>query len=254
LNQARVVFKLPEVPISDSEVDTDELVGDRYLLRSVPELEPFGPALPRAVHFVGALLGDVPPRSDLEEYLSNARREGRPVIYLHQSPTFTKGSFIDVVRPFIERRRLGAIIEIANADAKIYEFPRGAFVGRDVPLAQAAAGACAMVATGHPSSVLGALTNGIPMLLFPAGSGTEDMAARCELGGCARVSATETLTERAIDELLSWVLDDPGAKEAAERLRRAFSRYDSVRLGTELTEELFDCSSASYRDSPRGLG
>ncbi|MGP4016950.1 glycosyltransferase [Saccharopolyspora sp. 5N708] len=77
----------------------------------------------------------------------------------------------------------------------------------------------AVISHGGSGSVIGALSHGLPSVLFPMGADQPHNAARCQTLGAARVMDPLTATPAEIRAALSEVLTDPAYRHAAERIR-----------------------------------
>lgn len=105
---------------------------------------------------------------------------------------------------------------------------------------RALARAAAVVASGHTTAVLGALSAGVPALLFPNGSGTVDIAAMCRAAGTARVPGLVAPEELAAT--LTAVAADPDMARACAAVAAAFARHDGP---SEVARELVALSGTT---------
>jgi UDP:flavonoid glycosyltransferase YjiC (YdhE family) len=90
-----------------------------------------------------------------------------------------------------------------------------------------------VIATGHTTSVLGAISHGKPLLLLPNGSGTYDIADLLERAGAAlTVQGDEVARDAdAFRIALRRFREKDALREAAVELRRQYARYDGAREG-----------------------
>jgi UDP:flavonoid glycosyltransferase YjiC (YdhE family) len=98
---------------------------------------------------------------------------------------------------------------------------------------------CAAVVTHAGSgSVLGALAHGLPSVLLPIGADQPLNAERCAQLGAARVLDPLTVTPNEVRAAVSEVLERPGYRGAAERLRDELARLPGPEHAVELLSAL----------------
>jgi UDP:flavonoid glycosyltransferase YjiC (YdhE family) len=223
-------------------VEDNPLLGDLFLLRSVPELEGDTSVLPRNVHCVGDCLWEapVPPQPELERWLAEARASGAPVIYSQPGRSFEKRSFWqDVVEAF-GGQPVRVATSVGRMDGERGAVPENFFVRDHVPQTQVLEQARVVICSATTTSVLGAITRGLPLLLVPGGGGAEqvDLSQRCVDAGVAiRLPAAEVTVERlraSVDALLG----EGSYRSKATALREAFLRAGGRERAADLLEEL----------------
>jgi UDP:flavonoid glycosyltransferase YjiC (YdhE family) len=97
--------------------------------------------------------------------------------------------------------------------------PANVRVERHVDQYRILPGCRAVVSHAGSGSVLGALAHGLPSVLLPIGADQPDNAARCEALGVARVLDPMTVTGDEVRAAATDVIETPGFRRAAERLR-----------------------------------
>ncbi|MGH2409371.1 MAG: glycosyltransferase, partial [Chloroflexota bacterium] len=97
--------------------------------------------------------------------------------------------------------------------------PNNIYIERYIPQSQILPRCDVVVSHGGSGSVLGALAQGLPMVLLPMGADQPLNAARCEALGLARVLNPLAATPESVREAVVAVLSDPAYRRAAERLR-----------------------------------
>jgi len=91
LNEARELFRLPAL---EADASDSPLLGDLFLLRTVPELEPELQALPARVHTVGPCLWEPPRAEDAWDAIRGRFAEPEaPLLYVQQGRTFRSPGF-----------------------------------------------------------------------------------------------------------------------------------------------------------------
>jgi UDP:flavonoid glycosyltransferase YjiC (YdhE family) len=218
------------------------IVGELFLLRSVPELEGSVDDLPPQVHCVGDCLWEPPSAPDfpLEAWLASARESGEPLIYVQPGRSFERRAFWASLVEALSGQPVRVVASIGRMDGDIGNVPPNFFVRSHVAQSAVLPHARAIVTNATTTSVLGALTHGLPMLMIPGGGGAEqeDLTDRCVR---ARVGiripdtrAEPTLLLRGIKALLNH--DEP--RTAAARLQACFQQAGGHSLTADLLEEL----------------
>jgi len=95
-----------------------------------------------------------------------------------------------------------------------------------------------LVSHAGSGSVLGALANGLPMVLLPLGADQPLNAARCQALGVAEVLEAATVTPQGARAAVSRVLGDPACRRAAERVRDEIGALRGPEYAVNLLERL----------------
>jgi MGT family glycosyltransferase len=235
-NKARSLVGLSP---TDADHLTNPLLGDLFMLQSVPELEQNKYEFPSKVHFVGSC-GWEPQTSDMElsTWLDECKAAAEPIIYVQAGRSFHLPSFWPPLRDTLKDKPLRIVAASERMDGEVGSIPNNFFVRAHVPQGKVLPYSSAVIATGHTTAVLGALTHGLPSLLFPTGSGSDDIAEHCEQVGAALCLHEATLgpgvLEKAVDELLV----NNNLRQKAEYLRIAFARAGGISRAAELIESI----------------
>ena len=96
----------------------------------------------------------------------------------------------------------------------------------------------AVVSHAGSGSVLGALAHGLPSVLLPIGADQPANAHRCAQLGTARVLDPLTVTPDEVRAAVTEVLEQPGYRRAAERLRDELARLPGPEHAVALLSEL----------------
>lgn len=235
LNEARGSLSMAPV---DADSEESPVQGDLFLLRSVPALEHNIGDLPSRIHLVGALLNPLPkPIPDLDRWLSDC--EGRRCLYVQEGRTFDGPRFLDRVIEAFADTSVRVIVDFANTDGGLPQrWPPNFFAQAAISESAVVHRASAFLTTGHSTTVLSALSNGIPLLLFPNGSGTTDISARCLAAGVAIVSDAASIAQAQLKRYVDALCSDPCLREAAERIQCEFAAYHAPTIAANLLEEL----------------
>ncbi len=234
-NSARALFGLSALPGS---LDDSPLLGGIYLLQSVPQLEPLTDHLPERVRFVGSCLYE-PETADAEVLEWLAGGEGRPLLYAHHGSVFRTGqtfwSGLVAACDGLGIRVACAMERNRNAPPPLRDASRlvRGYVPQGLVLERAGGAVC----SANTTAMLGALTHGLPAVVFPTGGEQHALAARCLAAGAViRLSPSSPVAD--ISGALRRLLDDGAEREAARRLRAAFAAYDGPGLVAAALEEL----------------
>jgi UDP:flavonoid glycosyltransferase YjiC (YdhE family) len=222
------------------------LLGDRYLLQSLPALEPAASTLPPSVACVGGLAWEPPPEPAVDDWLAEARADGVGVLYAQPGRAFGGRSYFAELGDAAGRHGLRLAAAIARADFRIDELPPRAWCRPHVSADQILPHAVATVANGHTTTVLASLRHGVPLVLVPNGSGTDVIADNCARAGAAIVLGDAVVSAERLDAALALVTCDPRYVNAARRLQASFSRSDGVALACHALVDL-----GAARQEPR---
>ena len=202
--------------------DPDLAMLSRYLV-----LSPFPPRyrdpafpLPATAHAIRPLALDN-ARDAVPAWM--ARLHGTPIVY------FTLGTVFNVESGDLFERVLAGLRDlpiqvIATVGREIdpAEFgpqPGNIHIERYIPQAAILPHCDAVVSHGGSGSVLGALAHGLPSVLIPLGADQPLNVARCAELGVAQVLDAVEATPETVRVAVTTILEDPGYRRAAERLR-----------------------------------
>lgn len=221
-----------------ADVPDTPIQGDLFLLRSVPALEPDLDDLPPRVHLVGAGLASLPiETAALDRFLGGL--EGRRGLYVQDGRTFGGERFLDVLIDAYADTETPVVIDYGKTDGALPRaWPANIFAGKAVCQAAVLDRMAAVVTGGHSTVVLAALSHGVPLLLFPNGSGTTDIAARCLRAGVALVGDPATVTVADLRRDVEVLTSSPGIRAAAIGVQRQFQQYDTSTIASDLIETL----------------
>jgi UDP:flavonoid glycosyltransferase YjiC (YdhE family) len=236
-NRARACFRLPP---SEAGCRGTPLLGDLYMVRSVPELGPDPADLPARVHLVGSCLWDPPDEDDpeLTEWLAEARRAGAQVLYVHHGKFFEANAFwIPLVEALAGMDvRVGA--SVGQMRRPLGEVPGHYLVRFHLSQAPVLRQARLLVAGGNSTAFLGAMEAGVPALLIPAGGEHPEVAELARRAGVARILEPEEATPERLRANVEALLTDPGYAERAAACRAAFAEVDGLERAADLLERL----------------
>jgi len=224
--------------ISDADHLANPMLGDLFLLQSVPELEQSKYAFPSKVCFVGSCLWE-PETSDpeLSAWLEQGASAAEPIVYVQQGRSFALPGFWAKLCEALRDKAIRVVADVGRMDEEVGNIPENFFIREHAHQCKVLPYSSAVISTAHTTSVLGALTHGLPCLFFPAGSGSNDIAEHCERAGAAlrfyATAADARLIESSVHELLS----NFELREGAQRLKLAFERAGGCDRAAQLIEQ-----------------
>ena len=206
-DRARQMFHLGA---DDPSPQSTRLLGDRFLLQSCPALEGETSSLPPQVMMVGDCEWEpVTARdADLTEWFT--AEDPRPIVYAEHGRVFDQPKFLDLLLDAARRLSIRLIVAAGKLGSEAPEriTSPDVFLREHVPQGAVLPHVGGVVANGNTTVVLGALSRGLPLALFPAGNEHPEMADRCERGGAAIVVKAEDITTSTVRASLERLVAD----------------------------------------------
>lgn len=236
LNQAWELFRMPAL---EADATDFPLLGDVFLLRTVPELEPELEALPARVHAVGPCLWEPPRPADAWETLRGRFADPEaPVLYVQQGRTFKGPGFWAHLVEALADRPVQVVASTARMDQPASALPPNFLADRHVPQGLVMPHARAVVSGGTTTVALGALAHGLPGVVVPGGGETPDNAEKLAAAGCALSVEAEGLTAGAMRLAVEQVMGDDEMRRNCRRMQRALARDGGFGRAADLVERL----------------
>src|SRR5258708_10707919 len=164
-NATRGLFGLSQSPAA---LEASPLLGSLYLLQTVPLFHPLTDHLPARVRLIGSCLHEPePPDAELVEWLDGAG----PLVYVQHGSVFRAG---DTFWPALDAASDELGLRVAASMERLRGAPPASRDARrllrgHVPQASVLEQARAVVGSANTTAVLGAITHGLPLLVFPPG-------------------------------------------------------------------------------------
>ena len=246
------------LPPSHATYRDTPLLGDLFLLQSVPELAGDVNAFPRQVHMIGACLwessqGD----AELVHWLEQVHAAQQPVLYVQPGRSFQDPGFWPHVLTALRDRPVYVVAAVGRMDSDIGTIPHNFFVRDHVPQGVVLPRAQAVICNSHTTTFLGALTHGLPGILIPNLLGTEDFAECCQQAGAALCLTPSEVTAATLQHAVETILHCPRLHHHAQRLQQAFAQVQGLERAADLLEHLAvtrqPVPSAAHRRCPASV-
>lgn len=234
LNELRAEHGLPP--------DPDLMMLSRYLV-----LSPFPPSyrdpafpLPATAHAIHPLTPGVAQTDSAPAWV--ARQNGAPTVYFTLGTVFNveSGDLFSRVLAGLRDLPINVIATVGREidPAEFGQQPANIQIARYIPQSAILPQCAAVVSHGGSGSVIGALAQGLPMVLIPMGADQPLNAARCADLGIARVLDAVEATPDTIREAVATLLADPSYRRAAERMRDEIAALPEPAHAVMLLERL----------------
>lgn len=262
-NETRQLLQLRPRP---GDASDHPMLGDAFMVRTTPYLERDLDLLPARVNAVGSCSWEPPSATITEEEdwqkLKNrfSSDTHRPLLYVHCGRSFGKPSFWPRLMDAVSEMDVQVVGSIGRMDVKHGELPRNVAVNDHISQRLVLPHSNIVVCGGHSAAAIGAVTHGLPSVLFPHGGETVDNSERLAQVGAALSVNLEDATKATIQSSLEAALSDAEIANRARALQAAFNATSSLTTAATLIERLVadgaplprsslspECTGASYR-------
>ncbi|MFI5618757.1 glycosyltransferase [Streptomyces sp. NPDC051567] len=213
-----------------------------YLMGTVPSFEfPRSDLLP-GTHFVGGLLG-LPPEEFEPPTWWEELHDGRPVVLITQGTTANDVGrlLVPAVRALAGQDLLVVVTTGSGLDVdRLRPLPDNVRLERFVPYHHLLPHVDVMVTNGGYNGVNAALAQGVPLVAAPGSEENPDVAARVEWAGAGVVLKRRAVSQAALRDAVSTVLNDERYRRRARELSREHRSLDAPRRAAELIESMAD--------------
>lgn len=234
-NEVRRAFGRPEL---DPPYRSSPLLGDLYLLQSVPELAGPPERFPQEVRPIGSCLwGEEEPDDGLAAWLQRGDGE---ILYVQIGRSFDIPSPWPVIAEALRDLPVRVVASVGRADASAKVNSPRFFIRDHVPQSQVLPHARLVVTGGNSTAMLGALTHGLPMLMLPGGGEQFEAAYRCSRAGAAIELPALEVTTAGIRASVEELLGTESYRAAAAGLQSAFRRLDGPSRAAQLITDLYE--------------
>jgi UDP:flavonoid glycosyltransferase YjiC (YdhE family) len=236
LNEARALFHLPSYRGDCRETP---FLGDLFLLRSVPDLEPDHRRLPERVRLVGSCLWE-PEKVDeeLERWLSDAESANAPLVYVQHGQFCNFPSFWSGLVGLLGNTEYRVAASMGRFDGAIGAVPKNFLVRPHIPQQRILSRAQVVVASANTTVALGALEAGVPSVLIPGGAEQPDVAELCRRAGVSKTLLPDEATTENICSAIASILTERRYRERAAYFQHKFSLAAGFEGAADLIEHL----------------
>lgn len=239
-------------PIEQSTYSQSGLLGDLFLLRSVPELQQNIEILPDKVHLVGGCLREppMPPDKPLLDWISSVTASKKPIIYVQHNNRWSKpfsqngvmmNGIPDFWPIFLEAiAQVPVAVAMSTNDPEIIRsnLPDNFFVSQHMPHQAILPYAAGVITNGTTSIMLNTLSHGLPMVVVVAASESYDVAKVCGQAEVAYCLPADEVTSGNLKEAIQAMLYDNNLAQNARFVQQALARYKGAEHAATLLELL----------------
>lgn len=218
-NRARARLDLPPVPAS---AESTPLLGDRYLIRNIPELDD-ARTLPAQVMYAGGLYWEPEYHNPA---LARFLEEGQlPVVYVQLGRLFGDGALWGQLMTIFEQLPFRFLVDVGRADylAHSNRIPSNLFLAPFIPLGKYADVVTCVLCTAQSTSVVSAILHDKPIVSLPHSDDAKELTVKIEAYQIGR-RVTE-ISAVALRECFDEV-QQPHYRDAVHTYRSLFERYD----------------------------
>lgn len=195
--------------------------GDYVVYPDIPELSPTRP-LPPNHRYIGPL--DFSPKIAPPPWWDKVP-DDKPVIYVNLGSS-GEPALLEVILAGLSDLRVTVIAATAHPGAAL-AVPANAFIADYLPGDAAAANAALVICNGGASSGCQALVAGTPFLGIASNTDQLSYGTMVAKTGAAENLREDEVTAERVRETVARMLASPGYREAAQRLKQDFARYDA---------------------------
>jgi UDP:flavonoid glycosyltransferase YjiC (YdhE family) len=155
----------------------------------------------------------------------------RPVVYVTLGTVFNDADRFGTILMALADVDATVLATIGrnNDPTELGQLPANVIVERYVPQADVLPLCDVAVGHGGSGSTLGALAHGLPMLLLPSAADQFENAQACAVLGAATVLMPNELTAEAFASAVDALLEESGARAAAEQLAQEIAAMPTAR-------------------------
>ncbi len=225
-NQNRAKLSLPPVPVS---VANSPLIGNRYLIRNIPELDE-SRQLPSKVSHVGALYWEPPYKNPkLRHFIATRKAESQALIYMQIGRLFADKPFWQQLMSVIEGLPYSFVADLGRADYldRGQELPENVFGSPFIPLGHIASEVDFVLCSAQSTSVVSALTHGKAILSIPHSADGQEFTHKIEAKRIGVGILDKSKVEKEYLLHCFNLLSDPEILGNVERYQMRFHEYDN---------------------------
>jgi UDP:flavonoid glycosyltransferase YjiC (YdhE family) len=170
----------------------------------------------------------------------------RPTVYVTGGTGVSRREWLQSTIEGLRSLDLNLIVTAARVDpAEFGPQPDNVHIARYISQSLILPHAAVVVTHGGFSSVLGALANGVPLVILPRGADRPVNAGRAQALGTAIVLNDSDATPEAIRAAVQSVLEDSRFRENARRIQAENNRLPGPECAVDLLERLVESHKGS---------
>ncbi|MFZ6766881.1 glycosyltransferase [Undibacterium sp. Di26W] len=186
------------LPLVTADPATTPLIGDKYLLRSIPQLTT-ETNLPSQVELVGGLIFEPPyVNVDMDNFIATSQENNRPLYYVQIGRLFNDRHLWDKLICILGNLPVNFILDLSRSDYvnEHIEFPDNFYLHPLVTIAYIKDAVLGVICSGQTTSVLSAIYHGKPVLGIPnSADGAEGTDRIVKHGIGAGIFSTDDMRE-----------------------------------------------------------
>lgn len=215
--------------------------ADLHLQPTIPAFEYPRSDLPDHVHFIGALLPQL-PKNYTEPGWWNELRDERPVVLVTQGTIATDPD--DLVNPTIQGLADEDVLIVATLSDSLLDkvkpspLPANVRIESFIPFSCLMPHVDVMVTNGGYGGVHFALTHGVPLVVAGQTEDKVDVSMRISWSGVGINLKTNRPTPQQVRGAVKEALNNALYKNKAQEMQTDFAKYNAATRGSELIERL----------------
>lgn len=181
-NRVRRLFELPEIAVDRMN---SPLIGNRYLLRSIPKFHDYE-MLPRQVEYVGGLYWEPGyVNVALDDFVASAKRDNTALVYVQIGRLFEKAAAWGSLVEALKSLPVACVVDIGRSDylGTVPEHPPNFYFNSFIPIGHVKREIDAVICSGQSTSVISAILHGKQMICVPYSDDSRELTARVERKG-----------------------------------------------------------------------
>ncbi|MCL4263608.1 MAG: glycosyltransferase [Anaerolineae bacterium] len=244
------------------------LLGDIYLLRSVPSLQGDTDLLPERVHLVGACHWEPQATLDSEllQWMQRPGTTGLPLIFVQHGTHLRPGvpDFLPNLFQAVTHLPVRIVTAVSHGHFDANTLPENVYIQEHISHNAILPYADAVIALGSTNPVLGTLVHGLPMLLIPNAGEELFVAELCQHAGVAisrpihnsyrNEGTPENVTPEKLRQAVQEVLANVSLRDNARRLQAAFQQVQHNHTASTLLEMLAVEQGPLFRSQTGAMG
>lgn len=214
-----------------------------YLVPSSPEFDYQRTDLPPSVRYVGPCWWHKPDGLPAPSWLSGLPGD-QPLVYVTEGTVNLQPRILRAAAQGLAYRPMQVVMTTGrHRDPEALDLgPRplapNIHVERWVPLADLLPRMSVLVTTGGPSTLMAALSRGVPIVIVPSDWDHPETGWRIAEAGAGVRLAPKACTPKRLREAVELVLSEPSFRRNAQRLANSLARCGGPARAAELLEEL----------------